>query len=90
MIPQVPELADGGYWYVADSVAVTDDTPGYVPPGSAGPGRTVTYAEIGGTVYCVIRSPDPLLGVPGTDIDSNAVLDAAGFDAKPYGRIGGR
>ena len=89
----VPELADGGYWYVAAEETVEE------PPGSgrmttrpAGipawhSGWTATY--IGdGTV--VVRSPVPIVGVAGVDAGAGAKLIVAGGATRPYGRIGGR
>lgn len=81
----VPELADGGYWYVVEAVPDPDmggSTPGVVP----GIGWCAWYA--GSQV--VIRTPEPVTGLVAVDgVTAVEVLTAAGYTGKPYGRIGG-
>ena len=84
-----PEAADGGWWYVVPTVPDPDyggHTPGHVP----GDGWTATYGQVNGTMYAAVRTPEPVVGMPTVDVPVSAVLEAAGYQAKPYGRINGR
>ena len=88
MIEQCPESADYGYWYVV--LAVPDPEQGGKTPGEIpGIGWCAWYATIGGVDYVAVRTPEPVVGVETVDISVQAVLDAAGYTGKPYGRIGG-
>lgn len=82
----VPESADGGYWYVVQSVPDPElggQTPGNIP----GEGWCAWYS--GGLV--AVRTPEPVSGVATADpSDVDAVIQGAGYTGKPYGRIGGR
>lgn len=92
-IEPVPELADGGFWYVCAEETIEEPPgsgrmttqPAGIPDNSSG--WTATY--IGdGTV--VVRSPVPLVGVDGLPESSAAKLIVAGATTRPYGRIRGR
>ena len=88
MIEQCPEMADRGYWYVVEMVVNEEDsgrTPGEIP----GIGWCAWYGTIDGVDYVAVRTPEPVVGVETVDISVQAVLDAAGYTGKPYGRIGG-
>lgn len=76
----VPELADGGYWYLVQSVPDPElggQTPGNIP----GIGWCAWYS--GGLV--AVRTPEPVSGV--VTVEGSVADVIAG--AKPYGRIGG-
>ena len=87
MIEQCPESADYGYWYVV--LAVIDEDGGRTPSHIPGIGWCAWYGTIGGVDYVAVRTPEPIVGVATVDIPVQAVLDAAGYTGKPYGRIGG-
>ena len=82
MIEQVPEFADGGYWYV-------------VPERAEGEGRSPDFdhsycAWYDDQGYVTVRTTQAVAGVkPADPATVQAILNAAGYDAKPYGRIGG-
>lgn len=83
---QPPELADGGYWYVLEAIAENEDEPGW-NFGKVPVGASAWYAEIGGIMYCVIRTKNPVAGVDTTGaVSISQVLGGA----KPYARIGGQ
>jgi hypothetical protein len=81
----VPELADGGYWYAVD--AVPDPLEGGQTPGDIpGLGWCAWYAN----GKAAIRCPNIISGVPAANaVLVDEILTAAGYTAKPYGRIGG-
>ena len=83
---QPPELADGGYWYVREAVVEIEDAPGWnfgvLPVGAA-----AWYAEINGTMYCVIRTAEPIVGIETSTAVSVAAIVGS---AKPRARIGGQ
>ena len=84
MIAQVPELADGGYWYVVESV--TDEHgrgPGDLPSGWC-----AWYKTIGGVDCVAVRMPEPAVLPEGPDVPAAQIVDAYG--GKPFGRVGGR
>lgn len=86
---QVPEFADGGYWYVIPAVEVTgDEAPGWTFGGF----RDVVgfYAEVDGQQIAVLRSPRAMTGLTkATAATINAVLSSAGYSSKPHARSGG-
>lgn len=71
-----PELADGGFWY-----AIIPDRDG----GLSFPER-VSGCAFYGTEYAVIRTPDPVAGLPSAPVRVAAILGSS----KPYARTGGR
>lgn len=80
----VPELADGGYWYVVEAVPDPDiggQTPGNIP----GKGWCAWYAD--GLV--AIRCPEPVAGVNTASAAVADVLAAAGCSERPRWRVGG-
>jgi len=84
---QVPEIGDGGYWYVATAIPA-DDSPGWtfdqIPKGCA------WYAEIGGTQMVAVRSPDAVATLPQASLVTvSEILAQDGYSAKPFGRVGG-
>lgn len=79
-----PEIADGGYWYVLESVPDPDEggqTPGEIP----GTGWCAWYAN--GLV--VIRCPEPVDGMDTRPELAAQILDAAGYRVRPRGRVRG-
>ena len=87
---QVPELADGGYWYVVEA----DTTDGRSPPESIGDGWCAQYGTVGGTIYAVIRTPVPRtvppISVTSADVIAAAVLAGSlPVAEKFYARVGG-
>ena len=81
IIRQVPEAADGTYWFVSTTfTAGASEAAAVEPPWSA------IYAEIGGTLYAAVSVPKPVLQdtMPVTAQD---VLDAAGVSEKRSGRF---
>lgn len=89
MIEQVPEFADGGYWYVVPATPMPETEPGWTFEGfTAG---CAWYADIDGTMMVAVRTPDPVAGIAPASPDTvSEVLQAAGESGKPFGRIGGR
>ena len=95
-VEQVPEHADGGFWYVVP-VRDTEDIPGRepdLPDGAAG--WCAWYGTVAGADLCAVRSPDPIDGVDAHSVPVEDVL-AAAYAAgstpdpvKPHGRIGDR
>jgi hypothetical protein len=81
----VPDLADGGYWYVTPTVIDADQgkSPGIV----AGVGWCAWYGVVGGVEYAAVRCPQAVTGFASTSITTSEVLASAA--AKPYGRVGG-
>lgn len=83
---QVPEMADGGYWYVREAVPEADDAPGWnygdIPVGAA-----AWYADINGVRYCAIRTVEPITDMP--TADAVTVAEIVGAE-KPRARIGGQ
>ncbi len=80
----VPELADGGYWYVTPVVVDADQ--GTSPGEIAGTGWCAWYAN--GLV--AVRCPEPVTGIPTADPNTvGEILTAAGYTGKPVGRVGG-
>lgn len=55
---QVPEFADGGYWYV---VPTEEYKPNHRRPVVSPPEWTAVYGSIAGTAHCLLRSPSPWL-----------------------------
>ena len=77
----IPELADGGCWYVVEVVPDPVEagfTPGYIP----GNGWCAWYS---GNLVAV-RTPEAVSGVPTVDAKVSEVISGV----KPRGRIGGR
>jgi len=85
VITQVPELADGGYWYVV-SVATDSDLGGVIPAGVSD-SYCAWYANVGGIDCAAVRMPAPAAVSSGPDASVADVF--AGEPIKPYGRIGG-
>jgi len=81
----VPELADGGYWYVSE--AVTDPHMGGITAGVGFPSWCAWYAEIDGAMYCAVRTPVAMTGANPTN--DTTVAEIIGSGQKPFGRIGG-
>jgi hypothetical protein len=93
MLPQVPELADGGFWYVVPPLdGPLPDDEAHVAPAWLRPslGMTAWYGEAGGVPYIVIRTPEPLDASESVPADVAAVLSESGLSAFPRGRITGR
>jgi len=84
VIAQVPELADGGYWYVVP--VATDDLGGAVPDGISS-NYCAWYANVGGVDCAAVRMPDPATVSEGPDASVADVF--AGEPIKPHGRIWG-
>lgn len=83
-LQSVPEIADGGYWYVVEAVPDPEQggqTPGVVP----GKGWCAWYAN--GLV--AIRCPEPITGLTTQPQSAAFVLASAGYTGRPHGRIGG-
>lgn len=82
----VPELADGGYWYVVDAVPDPEQggqTPGNIP----GDGWCAWYYN----GMAAVRCPEAVVGLVTADLATvNTILVGAGYSAKPFGRVGGR
>lgn len=76
----VPEIADGGYWYVVEAV-FDPDKGGYTPGDIPGKGWCAWYS--GTTVS--IRTPEPVTNIKTLSQDASQLFG----DAKPYGRVGG-
>ena len=77
----VPEIADGGCWYVVEVVPDSEQggkTPGDIP----GAGWCAWYS---GNLVAV-RTPEVVSGVPTVDAKVSDVISGV----KPRGRIGGR
>jgi len=86
VIAQVPELADGGYWYVVASVP--DPLEGGHTPGDIPPNWTAWYGNVDGVDCAVVRMPAPVTIPEGPSIAIGAVL--SGWPDKPYSRVWGR
>lgn len=87
MIRPVPELADGGYWYVVPVVPDPVEggkTPGEIP----GVGWCAWYGVVNGESVCAVRLPSRV-DVP-TAIDAHPSEVISGWQHKPYARVGGR
>lgn len=85
---QVPEMADGGYWYVVP--VMVDPIDGGKSPGDiTGTGWCAWYGTVGGQDLVAIRTPEPVSGLDTVDVPVADVLAAANYLQKPYGRIGG-
>ncbi len=81
----VPELADGGYWYVVDAIP-DPELGGQTPGDTPGVGWCAWYAN----GQAVIRCPNIITGLPSDPTGRvNEILSAAGYADKPYGRVGG-
>ena len=81
IIRQVPEAADGTYWFVSTTfTAGASEAAAVEPPWSA------IYAEIGGTLYAAVSVPAPVLQDP-MPVTAQDVLDAAGVSEKRGGRF---
>lgn len=92
-IEPVPELADGGFWYVCAQETVESPLgSGRMvtrPAGIAASSIGWTAAYIGdGTV--VVRSPVPLVGMTALNESSARKLTNIGETKRPHGRIRGR
>jgi len=85
VIAQVPELADGGYWYVVASVP--DPLEGGQTPGDIPPGWCAWYGNVDGVDCAVVRMPQQAVIPEGPDVAVSDVL--TGWPGKPYGRIEG-
>lgn len=92
IVAQVPELADGGYWYVLPALPVTEgDLPGWSYGSQFTGGACAWYAEIAGVMLVAVRTPAPVAGLPvASQARASTVLQGAGYSGRPYGRIGGR
>lgn len=93
---QVPELADGGYWYVLP--AATDTRGNLRPPTDVPVQWCGVYGQISGVWYVLIRAvgafthPDIVSSVSPGDVIAAAALQGylpEGFDEKPGMRVGG-
>ena len=86
----LPEAADNGFWYVTLAVIETEPSgatsirPANVP----GIGWNAWYGEINGTLYAVIKTPEIVYGVQTAPVSVSQVLHAAGFNRKPFGKVG--
>lgn len=96
-VEQVPEHADGGYWYVVGAREPEGEPGGRQPALSEGvSGWCAWYGAVNGEELCAVRSPDPIEGVDARDVPVSKVLAAAANeghapdDAKPRGRVRGR
>ena len=78
----VPELADGGYWYVA---YMRDSEP--FAPDLGFQGWTATD----GLGFCAVRTPDPVANIDSpVGITVTQVLSGAGYSSRPRGRVRGQ
>jgi hypothetical protein len=84
----IPELADGGYWYVVPVVQDDDGTRPKLPAHVTG--YCAWYADIGGEKVAAVRLAEPAVGIETLDVSVEAVLEGSGYHSKPRGRIGGR
>jgi len=90
---QVPEFADGGYWYVMPAEPETVDAPGWTFPTI--PGACAWYAQVveedeTTRTVVVIRSPSFVAVVPPASSDTvNTVLGLSGYTLKPFARTKG-
>lgn len=80
---QIPELADGGYWYAVPE-RVTED-------GSREPDFDYSCcAWYDGSGFVTVRSAIPASGVTEANLVTvRSILTAAGHGSKPRGRVGG-
>lgn len=86
MIEQVPEFADGGYWYVVPAHAELGDPPGW-NTGLLTTPLSAWFGEIGGVMYAAIKVLEPISGIESAAPDTvDAVLTASGSPYKPYER----
>lgn len=89
MIEQVPDLYDGGYWYVV-SANPSGDGEGFTP-GILFPHYTAWY----GAAHVLVRVTAPVSGVPVATIAPEEVIAGAveagalQENEKPFGRTGG-
>ena len=72
LLKQVPEAADGVYWYTAPTEVVTS---GRIPINIPNP-WSATYATIDGELVAVVSTPQPV-EVEGFETAPQQVLDAA-------------
>lgn len=89
MIRPVPELADGGYWYVAP-LAESGDQPAF-----DGVEHIAQYGAVSGSTFAILRTVVPITSprAPVTVADVLAAATAAGSlpeGAKFYARLRGR
>lgn len=76
MIRQVPELADGGYWF-----AVSVTTNGGTQPDLGGE-HCAQYGTVGGVLFAVVRTTLPRVVSPAVEV-SDVLVAAAGAGAIP-------
>lgn len=86
MIAQVPELADGGYWYVVE--AVLDPGEGGRTPGDIPSGWCAWYREIEEMDCVAVRMPEPAVIPEGPGVSVAQIVGEYG--GKPFGRVRGR
>lgn len=90
IVPQVPTHADGGFWWVVRPVEViTDGQHAGWDPG-VGDGWQAWIAEVNGTMWAAVRSPDPAVVRAVSFPSVDQVLAAAGLAVWPHGRLRGR
>jgi len=85
-----PEFFDGGYWYVLPTIS---DANG-IRPDYAG-SFCAQYGTVNGTIYAVIRRPDPDEGIGVVAAISDVIESAHSAGSipaaeKPFMRIGAR
>lgn len=85
---QVGEAHDGGFWYAVE--AEVDAREGVLRPMVPKSEYCAWYAEISGTVYAAVRSPNMTAKIPSVGVSVQEVLSAAGREGKPMGRIRGK
>lgn len=81
MIAQVPELWDGGYWYVV--MLIYDDETGLILP-NVPPGTVWAQWYNDGT-KCVLKTPNQIV-VPDIGISPSDIIQ---ISRKPRARFGG-
>ena len=89
IIRQIPNAADGGYWYVTQPVEIEEEGEGGKTAPIDAP-WCAWYATLSGTDYVVVRRPDPLAVPPDEEaVSVSDVLAAVGLSI-PLGRVEGK
>ena len=85
---QVPELADGGYWYVTSIPSFVDED-GEEATAYSGE-HSAFFITLEGELLAVIRVSQPIAFLPPLPFLSvKKLLAARGDTSKPFARIGG-
>lgn len=81
--PQLPEMADGGYWYVSEQwPSVSDDSETFTPP------RAFWPMEVEGVPMTVVRTFVPVPDIPASAVSVDQAFAVAGVTTKPHVRTG--